>query len=58
MLSLLPLGPYVPKSNAQCFEIYGFDVILDNALTPWLLEVNFSPSLSCDCNVDQTVKEV
>lgn len=58
ILSLLPIGQYVPKTTKSSFELYGFDVILDETLKPWLLEVNFSPSLTCECNIDQTVKEV
>jgi D-alanine-D-alanine ligase-like ATP-grasp enzyme len=31
------------KSN--CFEIFGYDFMLDNKLTPWLIEVNTNPCL-------------
>jgi tubulin polyglutamylase TTLL5 len=46
---------YVPFKN-NCFEVLGFDVLIDDRLEPWLLEVNLTPSLGCDTPLDQKVK--
>lgn len=40
----------------NCFEVFGYDVILDSELKPWLLEVNLSPSLACESPLDLTIK--
>jgi len=45
----------VPYRN-NCFELLGFDILLDNQLEPWLLEINLSPSLGCDSPLDQRIK--
>jgi tubulin polyglutamylase TTLL5 len=42
------------KSN--CFELFGFDILIDSDLKPWLLEVNLSPSLATDSPIDTHIK--
>lgn len=46
---------FLPYKN-QCFELFGFDILIDDNIKPWLLEVNLSPALSCDSPLDQKVK--
>uniref|UniRef100_A0A1B0CZT0 Tubulin--tyrosine ligase-like protein 5 n=1 Tax=Phlebotomus papatasi TaxID=29031 RepID=A0A1B0CZT0_PHLPP len=46
---------FVPNNN-NCFELYGFDILIDDTLKPWLLEVNLSPSLGIDTPLDAKVK--
>ena len=42
--------------NDKCFEILGFDIMLDSNLKPWLIEVNHAPSFSTDTPFDLKVK--
>nr|XP_056721742.1 tubulin polyglutamylase TTLL13 [Euleptes europaea] len=44
-------------SGCACFEILGFDILLDRKLKPWLLEVNHSPSFTTDSRLDREVKD-
>uniref|UniRef100_A0A1I8FYX1 Tubulin polyglutamylase TTLL7 n=1 Tax=Macrostomum lignano TaxID=282301 RepID=A0A1I8FYX1_9PLAT len=45
-----------PGARSVCFEILGFDIMLDHKLKPWLLEVNRSPSFGIDEPIDRKVK--
>lgn len=42
--------------NNKCFEILGFDILIDHKLKPWLLEVNHAPSFNVDSPFDYRVK--
>jgi hypothetical protein len=45
-----------PTTRNNCFELYGFDVMIDANLKPWVLEVNVLPSLSSSSNFDKKIK--
>ncbi|KAG8575352.1 hypothetical protein GDO81_009534 [Engystomops pustulosus] len=44
-------------AGSACFEILGFDILVDRKLKPWLLEVNHSPSFTTDSRLDKEVKD-
>jgi len=54
--SLVNLFQSNVASRYSCFELFGFDILLDSRLKPWLIEVNISPSLHSSSSLDLDVK--
>ena len=61
--SLIAVEPHIvnnynrfTKHKNAWFEVYGFDVLLDYKLRPWILEVNVCPSLSSSSYLDKKIK--
>ena len=42
--------------GSRCFEILGFDIMIDSKLRPWLIEVNHLPSFGTDSPLDLDIK--
>ena len=43
-------------NDRHCFECYGYDLLIDEELKPWLVEVNASPSLATTTVMDRDMK--
>ena len=52
---MLPLTSACAPPGA-CFELFGFDVMLDHDARPWLIEVNVSPDLASSSPLDTALK--
>ena len=52
---LSPVNKISDHKN-NCYELYGFDVLLDHALKPYVIECNVCPSLSSGSPLDKRIK--
>jgi len=54
--SLVVVAENIPF-HPNCFELFGYDVIIEENGEPWLIEVNASPSLATGSSLDEQIKE-
>lgn len=45
------------KHPHTSYEVYGFDILLDEKLKPYVIEINISPSMCADSLLDKKLKE-
>lgn len=63
--SLIAVEPHIVKRlslsgarRTSCYELYGFDILVDENFKPWLLEINIFPSLAETSPLDQKLKSM
>lgn len=57
VLKTLVVGDDCVPNQINSFDLFGFDILIDENLKPWLIEVNSSPSMGCDNALDHRIKE-
>lgn len=55
MCSILSVQKVI-MNDKHCYELYGYDVLLDDTLKPWLIEINGNPSLTANTGWDRNLK--
>lgn len=56
LIALKAVQPVI-LNDKHCFELYGFDVLIDDTFVSWLIEVNASPSLVTTTRHDKILKK-
>ena len=46
----------VIAKDKHCFEMYGYDILIDDTLRPWLVEINANASLTASTDLDAETK--
>ncbi|CAF1102310.1 unnamed protein product [Adineta ricciae] len=46
----------LPTSESVCFELLGFDILIDKNLKPWIIEVNRCPSFDTSEQIEFDIK--
>jgi tubulin polyglutamylase TTLL9 len=46
----------VIMNDKHCFELYGYDILIDDTLKPILIEINANPSLTSNTTSDNEMK--
>ncbi len=54
--TLEALQKTMASDRNNSFELYGFDILFDSRLDPWLIEVNGSPSMTANTSDDYKLK--
>ena len=55
-ITILKSVQNIINNDKHCFEMYGFDILIDANCKPWIVEINASPSLSTTSKVDLDLK--
>lgn len=55
--SLKTVQSVIYNNKNNFFECYGYDILIDNQLKPWLVEVNAKPSLNGTTEYDLNLKQ-
>jgi len=60
IISVEPLFYSIVKklssNRTNCYELFGYDILIDSNLKPWIMEVNLTPSLLTESPLDFVLK--